>query len=201
MSKKFVTLITAISGIVMLVEYFFQIPIIGSISSQFRSWAVVIAAFAMGLGTINLLQVHFDKIAKKREGMEGSIVFIISLFITIIIGLTAGQPSDAYQFIFQRLLVPLGGATFSILAFYLASASYRAFRARNLDTTLLLGSAMFVMLGNVPIGRVISPYLPALSTWLMDVPNNAGWRGIIISVAVGYIGISLRVLLGMQRSN
>ena len=79
----------------------------------------------------------------------------------------------------------------------IVSASYRAFKIRNWQSALLMVSAVIVMLGQIGIG---SPYLPSFSQWIMSVPNTAGMRGISIGGALGAIALSIRVLLGFERT-
>ncbi len=67
---------------------------------------------------------------------------------------------------------------FSIIAFFISSAAYRTFRIRTTEAALLGLSAAICMIGNVPLGAVISDKLPVLRQWLMNVPNGAGFRAI-----------------------
>ena len=89
---------------------------------------------------------------------------------------------------------------FSLLAFYMASAAYRSFRARNALAALLLGSAFIVMLGQVPIGEAITEKLPLVSQWIMQVPNTASKRGIDIGITLGALATMLKILTGVERS-
>jgi hypothetical protein len=104
------------------------------------------------------------------------------------------------MYLYTYSIVPLQATMFALLAFFIASASYRAFRARNLVATLLLVSAVIVMLGRVPIGAAISSFFPAAQEWIMDWPQLAAKRGIQIGAALGAVSMALRIILGIERS-
>jgi hypothetical protein len=97
---------------------------------------------------------------------------------------------------------------FAMLAFFVASASYRAFRARNAQATVLLLAAFVVMLGRTPFGDWISKvvFLPDgwgisnLSNIIMNYFNVAGQRAIMIGIALGTVSTSLRIILGIERT-
>jgi hypothetical protein len=112
-----------------------------------------------------------------------------------------GPSGRVYTWLYDHLFAPCNATMFALLAFFIASAAFRAFRARNVEAALLLGSAILIMLGRVPIGRAISGTLPWLADWIVDVPNNAGRRAIMMGAALGAIATSLRVILGLERSH
>jgi hypothetical protein len=94
---------------------------------------------------------------------------------------------------------------FAMLAFFIASAAYRAFRARNAEATLLLLTAVLVMLWRVPMGeaflRLFSDSLPHyINMFVMNGFNVAVQRGIIIGAALGAASMSLRIMLGIERT-
>jgi hypothetical protein len=89
---------------------------------------------------------------------------------------------------------------FALLAFYMASAAYRSFRARSSLAILLLGSAFIVMLGQVPIGEALHSKLPVVSQWIMQVPNTASKRGIDLGITLGALATMLKILTGVERS-
>ncbi len=158
-----------------------------------------------------------------------------------------------FNWIFKYIFTPLGATMFALLAFFVASASYRAFRIRNFEATLLLASGIIIMLGRVPMGSYISPWfmaylivlglgilvnsiwkkrmvtfvsvaaglllvtiggalagwnyetlkflqLPILQEWIYSIPNVAGARAIMIGIALGMVGTSLRIILGIEKS-
>jgi hypothetical protein len=116
---------------------------------------------------------------------------------------------------------------FAMLAFYVATAAFRAFRAKNTEATLLLVTAGIVLLGRTYAGVWLFGWLDwfpegmthfnlfgitwlpidlyalqfdRLTVWIMDIPNTAGTRAITIGIALGVVATSLRILLGVDRS-
>jgi hypothetical protein len=103
--------------------------------------------------------------------------------------------------IYDHVFAPCDATMFALLAFFVASAAFRAFRARNVESALLLGSAIIILLARAPIGRAISTSLPDVAQWILDIPSNGGRRAIIMGAAVGAIATGLRVILGIERSH
>jgi hypothetical protein len=119
------------------------------------------------------------------------------------------EQGTPFWWIYQYVLQPLMTTTFALLAFYVASAAFRAFRAKNLEASLLLGTAFIVLLRSTPFGPQISALVPdslsflkldMLTAFIMKVPNTAGNRAIMIGIALGIAATSLKVLLGLDRS-
>ncbi|MCG3127786.1 MAG: hypothetical protein CHACPFDD_02658 [Phycisphaerae bacterium] len=121
------------------------------------------------------------------------------------------HPGSVFWFAFEYGFTPLVQTTFAMLAFYVASAAFRAFRARNLESVLLLGTAFIVLLGRTYFGGVVTGFLPNdgflsffgvphLTQWIMQVMNTAGQRAIMIGIALGIASTSLKVLLAIDRS-
>jgi hypothetical protein len=115
-----------------------------------------------------------------------------------------GTPFDwCYTWVLQ----PLMTTTFALLAFYVASAAFRAFRAKNLEASLLLGTALIILFRatmfagyvSVPIGGSLFG-MDRLYAFVMSIFNTAGNRAIMIGIALGIASTSLKVLLGIDRS-
>ena len=116
-----------------------------------------------------------------------------------------------YRWVFYSFFTPLSATMFALLAFFVASASYRAFKIRNAEATVLLVSGILIMLGRVPLGAWLTKWtlsipwlswlhLPNIQEWLYQYPNAAGARAIMIGIGLGIVGTSLRVILGIEKS-
>jgi hypothetical protein len=191
--------ITFVFGFFMVFDFFFSTPL-SAVAASVRTSFVVIANFAVitAVGTVTL--VHIRKIQKREKEWYNSVSLLAVLYLVIAMGWSS--PSDpTYLWWYNTMFVPLETTVFSLLAFYIASASYRVFRTRSKEATLLLISAVLVMWGRAPISAAFSEGFAGIADWLMAVPNTAGMRGIVIGIGFGVISIGIRTLLGIERGH
>jgi uncharacterized membrane protein len=196
--REIPVLITAFTGFLMVLEYFFEIPLATQISTGVREWASLIAAFAVGLGATNLGIIHASRVRHRRENWYLSAWLLFVMGLMIIVGIFGTTKHPVYDFLFANVYSTVGPTMWGLLAFYLASASFRALRVRNLESLLLLVSAILLMLLSAPIGGLI-PGVTNVANWVQNVPNTAGMRGILLGTALGAIGLSIRTLLGYEK--
>lgn len=160
---------------------------------------------AMFLGFLNLFRIHGNNIRRKRPNWGYSVWLLAVLVAYTILGLAKTNTDKTYQWIWQAVYVPLDATMFSLLAFFIASAAYRAFRVRNLEAGLMLAVALVVMLAQVPLGEVIWGTdswlggIPGISNWILSVANAAGMRAISLGIFLGLMATQTRVLLGIER--
>lgn len=194
--------ITFLTGIFFLITFY--TPILEDASDALQESAIVISIFAMAVAVGNLLRVHITRIKRKSEHWPLSIVLIFFLFFTAFVGfmdkgVTGGKGN--FAFMYRNFYEPLGATMFSTLAFYIASAAFRAFRIRTFEAGLLLASGFLVMLGRVPLGAAIWSQFPDIASWIMQVPVTAGQRAITIGIALGGVSMSTKIILGFERSH
>jgi hypothetical protein len=141
------------------------------------------------------------------EGFEATIVLepgmtaVVEADLPMYWGAESGETGRVYTWLYDHVFSPCNKTMFALLAFFIASAAFRAFRARNVEAGLLLGAAILVMIGLVPIGRAVSDFFPAVAEWIVEFPNNAGRRAIMMGAALGGIATGLRIVLGLERSH
>ena len=164
-------LIVSVIGFLTLFGWFIDQPTIKSfVDDDATQWYDILASFAIFLGGFNLLKLQMQKILKKQAGWEYSIFAVAGLVFAIIAGFfLKGNPEVAwgthvtakgtlFKWMFTYMVAPMQATMFALLAFFVASASYRAFRIRNFEATLLLGSGIIIMIGRVPLGSNISSW-------------------------------------------
>ena len=199
-------LITLITGLTMAAQYYVPHPASEALLTTVTKWLQIIGGFALILGVSSLFHVHAVKIRRKEAGWGYSFVLYAGMLGTIAVGLWSnGKESidgvmTAFGWAYSYMMVPLQGTMFAILAFFIASAAYRSFRARSREAAVLLVAAVIVMMGRVPLGEYMLPLSGDISQWILNVLNASVRRAILIGVSLGTVALSLKIIFGVERS-
>ncbi|MFO7675859.1 MAG: hypothetical protein R6X12_06050 [bacterium] len=230
MLKRTVPLVIVfVTAAALIVAFFIPHRPFGDLEARMLNWYAIVAGFTFLLGLDSLARHHFTKVVRRAKGWFYSVVLLAGLFLTLGLGLYSWfrfqSPfalQSPFMWLYTYMIIPLQATMFGTLAFFIVSAAYRAFRVRNFGATLLLIAAGLVMLGNTPLGgtvwrgvaqlahlvvpavdagRLGALELPAVvKDWLMAVPQAAASRGIGIGLALGGMAMSLRIILGIERT-
>ena len=194
-------LVTFLTGAAIAALFFIPHYRAQELNSKLLEWTLVVYAFALILGSMSLWNSHARKVKTRAEGWPFSLVTLTSLVLITVLGVWKGVGEESpVGIIYNNVNSPLASTMFALLAFVIASAAFRAFRARSVEATLLLITAIVMMVGRVSIGPLISPHLPGITEWLLDVPNLAAKRAIAIGVGLGAVSTALKIILGIERS-
>jgi len=208
MKRQLPLMMVFVSGFAMIIQYFIPHQASEWVNAFLMDWMMIIGVFALALGIWSLIKVSWDKIKYKKPNWEYAIVTLAGLFLMIFFGFdyfrhfSTPIGSDNYMYVhfYRHIVIPIQSTMFSLLAFFIASAAYRAFRARSLLATLLLIAALVIMLRFNPLLGPIQPIMEKFSVWLLNVPNLAAKRAIVIGVGLGMVATALKVILGIERA-
>ncbi|HIH88473.1 TPA: hypothetical protein HA344_04585 [Candidatus Bathyarchaeota archaeon] len=205
--RELVFIVTGVVALVMMLDYFFgkNIPGLsgsGGIAGQLQTWALIIQLMAIGLGAINLIQVHYRQISRKTDMAIYSIIFMVFFAFLLLLGLYklfTGVELYPYTWVFANVYTSLGTTLYAITGFFVFSAAYRAFRARNVDAAILLIGGCFVLLANAPIGEVLWSGFPLIGNWFNNVGQIPGMRAFTVVGALGLLAYGFRALIGKEK--
>jgi len=201
MRRQIPIFICFIFGLFMLVQYFVPHKYSLLAYQNVLDWMQIIYLFTLMVGALSFIKIQSKKIALKDKNWGFSVISLLGLLVMVIFGLFIGMGKDsAFLWVFDHFQAPMQTTMFSLLAFFVASAAYRGFRARSWEATLLLIVATIVMLGKVPLSNSISELIPKGAEWIINVPSMAARRGILIGIGLGSISTSLRIILGIERT-
>jgi hypothetical membrane protein len=196
--------ITGIVTVIMFLEYFF-FPESQAWAEIIRTWSVIIYNISLGLGAVRLTMAHSMNVQRRRENWAFSGVLLAGLAIMLLTGLagyfmTGQQTNNAiYNWLFNWVYTPLGATLYPITGFYIFSAAYRAFRARNIDAALMLIAGCFVILSNAPVGEALWIGFATVGEWFRFTGQVPGMRTFALVGTLGMIAYGFRALLGKER--
>lgn len=188
-------------GVVVIAANFVKYAPLQSGTKTLMSWVVIVSGFNMLLGAVSMTIVHSKRIASKAATRDESFALLAFLFITAIAGVFYGRQSPVFAFIFTNVVQAAGATIYATTVYWMASAAYRTFRARNVTGAIVLISAFLIILGNTPASASISSLLPSISGWITGPPTAGAQRGFIVCGAIGAVSVGVGVLLGLERGN
>ncbi len=201
MQRSIPIIVCFVFGLFMLVQFFVPHRVSVSAYEVVLDWMQIVFVFTLLVGVISYAKLNTKKIARTQTAWGYNLVGLIGLAVMVILGLWKGTGEGTpFLWMFNNLQVPMQSTMFSLLAFFVASAAYRGFRARSWEAGLLLAVAIVVMLGRVPLGSFISHWIPDAANWILRTPSMAAKRGIYIGIGLGTISTSLRIILGIERT-
>ncbi len=192
-------LVLTVAAMLVIVDYFLQIPGTSAMVTDLQNWGIVLAAFALGFGALNLFLVHTRHISKRTPGQwPYSIWLLFMIVVFAFTGVFLKPTSPQYSWMYNSSFFALSATIYSSTGFYIASGCYRSLRARNSEAAVLMIVGLIVLLKNCPAVAVSSPMLVNIEGWLSSVPTTSAMRGIMMGGALGAMSLGIRTMIGRE---
>lgn len=160
----------------------------------------IIFAFGLLVGVVSFLSVASRKISRGEEPFYNGLLIFGAVLMPTLAMIDGLQPNSYFQWMFENVQAPMQSSVFALLAFFVASAAFRGFRARNAQSITLLLVALIVIIGRAPMGELVWGGFDELIQWIRDYPSTSAKRAVLIGIGLGSITTSLRVIFGVERT-
>jgi hypothetical protein len=194
------TLLATIVSILVFVAYFVVYDPFNAAIEGYTAFILPIIAAAFGIGYVSLMKLHIRTIMREFGNWESlySIVLLGTLHIVILGWLLGGAENVIYAEISNRVYMPVQMGINSILVYHASSAAVRSYRARNIDSFILVVIFLIVVIGQMPIFEI--PAILSLRSFVLDVLMTAGVRGLFVTLTLGVVILALRLWMGWEKS-
>lgn len=184
----------------MFLQYFSGHPIAKEAYNTILDWWQIIFAFTLFVGAAAFVKVNLKNVSRGKETIY-RIIALAGVILMPILAIIGGTKIDSpFLWVFENMQAPMQATVFSLLAFFVASASFRGFRARSIPAAVLLISALVILVGRIPLADYLSSVIPKITFWIQDYPSMAARRAILIGIGLGSMTTALRVILGIERT-
>jgi len=219
--KPLIAVVTFLAGLFYATEFFLPIDkntgknILTDYLVPASKLGSLLGGMTLTLGILSLLRVHGRNVVRLRSGWYNSLALLAAMVAMVVFGLMERYGASpiakkVFDVLFTGMLINMDATMFSLIAFYIVSAAYRAFRIRSVEATILMAAAFLVMLAQVPVGLALTAWIPrdgmlaslrleVMKEWLLTVLNAAALRAIAFGLGVGGLAISLRIWLSLER--
>jgi hypothetical protein len=226
--RRLPLLVVFLSGMTMIIAFYIPHPVSQDTIEGAQRWVRIIKNSALVLGVLSLVTTSYpeDPAQAGRLWLQrGGFLFFIPM---VFFGLNFLHLPEAMNFqggidapaegvfspgfwMFTNFKVSMESTMYSLLAFFIASAAFRAFRARSVDATIMLIVALFVMVGRISYGDMMSAWLQEAgilpfrlfsdgTNWIMDTWLTGAQRAVRLGIALSIVATSVRIVFGIERS-
>jgi uncharacterized membrane protein len=187
--------------VVGILQYYIDIPLLQNLASDLRTWALIMTAVASGVGVINIGIRYGRRISERREYWYLYVWTLLVMAIVAVVGLIPPFATHTiFEWIITNVYMPADASIYAMVFLDIVHAFYRSFRARNIDATILLMAAFFIMIYNAPATSFYLPSVAPIGKWLLDNVGTASNRGIGIVTAIGTLAFTYRVMVHKETS-
>jgi hypothetical protein len=193
--------IVFLTALLLLTEYFVTIPGIDfkSASTLVQNWGIILSAFCLGFGAVNLFIFHGRHISRRTKGQwPFSLWLLLVIVLFTVVGVSTGATSDQYTWLYNSSYFALSATVYSSLGFYMTSGIYRALRAKNIESGLLLIVGIIALARNAPAVAAGFPTIIPWEAWLSAVPTTSAQRGIMMGASLGALALGIRTMIGRE---
>ncbi|MCH7878837.1 MAG: hypothetical protein IH914_05940 [candidate division Zixibacteria bacterium] len=160
----------------------------------------IIFTFGLLVGVAAFVLTTIKKLSRREDVFYDS-VLLLGAAVMPVLALWGGiKPGSPFLWMFENIQVPLQSTIFALLAFFLTSAAFRGFRARNAPSVVLLVTGLIVIIGRVPLGDFLFPNVSELVFWIREFPSSAAKSALLVGIGLGSATTSLRVIFGAERT-
>jgi len=201
MNRRIPQIICFAFGAALFTIYFLSHPLANELNLNITvNYWQIIFAFTLIVGVVSFIRITVSNIKRGKE-RPYRIVSLLGLFAMPVLALIWGIKGDSpFMWVFEFVQVPMQSTVFALLAFFVASASFRGFRARSAPAAVLLIAALLTLLSRSSLESVIPEFITQLADWIRSNPSMAARRAILIGIGLGSLTTSMRVLLGIERT-
>jgi hypothetical protein len=190
--------VLVVSFLLVFIPYFIPWGPLDWFSGKLMTIAAVTNAFTIVIAVYSQFRRSGRFIREKRKGWAYHIYLLALLALMTLSGIIFGQHVGAYEWLLLAVVTPLSSVIYGILAFYMASAGARAFRARSPQAALLLLAGFVVLLYQAPLTGAYFPGIEGAAVYLTDTFGMSVSRMFSISVSIGAIVLGVRMLTGKE---
>jgi len=226
MYKRYITItVTFLGGVYFFLMFFVPQSVwnLRQYLPEVSKFFMIMGSIAIGIGIINIFMVYGRRVIMEEKTWAESLALIIAFLITVIVGLWdvfAGESQSPesfhlwnylvyvanqlyWQVIFNGLFMSIGAAIFSLLAFYITQAAFRAFRVKSTEAALIMASAVLIMLGSLPMPifeNILPVWLGAIRVWLLSGINVGVQRAVLLGSGTAYLIMAVRMWFSLDKS-